>query len=380
MPVAGPEFKLDDRCQGLQVYLVGGAVRDALLGLPVADRDWVVVGSSPVQMLDRGFVAVGQDFPVFLHPDTHEEYALARTERKSGPGYKGFQFHAGPDVSLADDLRRRDLTINAMACDSQGTLHDPWGGYMDLQARTLRHVSEAFREDPVRLLRLGRFAARFEGFDVAPATLELCCDMVQSGEVDHLVPERVWQEFARGLMAPFPARMIEVLQACHAWPRLAPGLDLTRADCLRRTALAGLNLAQRVALLLEESEASARVLRHWRAPREIEDLARLFQGLVAALLSTARVEPVHRPEAEVRLLESLDAWRRPQRAVDLLTLAHRRSEEINLSHWLLALQQARGIDAGAVAAQCAQQSEIPSAIRAARIAALGRLSLAASGV
>ena len=208
-----------------QTYLVGGAVRDRLLGRPGADRDWVVVGTTPDAMLAQGFRPVGKDFPVFLHPDTGEEYALARTERKSGRGYKGFVVHAAPDVSLEDDLLRRDLTINAMAEDADGRLIDPHGGQADLQARILRHVSPAFAEDPVRILRLARFAARFPDFSVAPETMALMRQMVEDGEVDHLVPERVWQELSRGLMEQRPSRMLTVLRDCGALARLLPEVD-----------------------------------------------------------------------------------------------------------------------------------------------------------
>ena len=206
-------------------YLVGGAVRDALLGRPGSDRDWVVVGARAQEMLDAGYLPVGRDFPVFLHPQTKEEHALARTERKTGPGYHGFEMHADPGVTLADDLLRRDLTINAIAQDEAGTLIDPHGGQRDLAAKVLRHVSPAFAEDPVRILRLARFAARFDGFTVAPETLALMRAMVDAGEVDALVPERVWQELARGLMEARPSRLFEVLRACGALARLLPEVD-----------------------------------------------------------------------------------------------------------------------------------------------------------
>ena len=209
----------------MQTYLVGGAVRDALLGMPDADRDWVVVGSTPEAMVAAGFAPVGKDFPVFLHPHTREEHALARTERKTAPGYKGFVVHAAPDVTLEQDLARRDLTINAIAQDEQGQLIDPHGGQRDLQAQLLRHVTDAFREDPVRILRVARFAARWPDFAVAPDTLALMQDMVQAGEVDALVRERVWQELAKGLMATRPSRMLQVLRACGALARLLPEVD-----------------------------------------------------------------------------------------------------------------------------------------------------------
>ena len=219
----------------MDIFVVGGAVRDALMGLSVNDRDWVVVGSTPETMTAQGYVAVGKDFPVFLHPDSREEYALARTERKTARGYKGFAVQAAPDVTLEDDLARRDLTINALAVPAAlahapiaqwaGQLVDPYGGQRDLQAKVLRHVTGAFAEDPVRILRLARFAARFADFSVAGETMQLMREMVQDGEVDHLVPERVWQELARGLMAEKPSRMFEVLRACGALKVLLPEVD-----------------------------------------------------------------------------------------------------------------------------------------------------------
>nr|MDH4448185.1 multifunctional CCA tRNA nucleotidyl transferase/2'3'-cyclic phosphodiesterase/2'nucleotidase/phosphatase [Acidovorax sp.] len=190
----------------MQIYMVGGAVRDKLLGRPVNDRDWVVVGSTPEAMTAEGFMPVGKDFPVFLHPASREEYALARTERKTAQGYRGFAVHAAPDVTLEEDLARRDLTINAIAQGADGTLTDPYGGQRDIAARVLRHVTEAFAEDPVRILRVARFAARFPDFSIAPDTLALMQRMVADGEVDALVPERVWQELARGLMEQRPSR------------------------------------------------------------------------------------------------------------------------------------------------------------------------------
>ena len=208
-------------------YLVGGAVRDQLLGLPLKDRDWVVTGVTPADMLQQGFKPVGSDFPVFLHPQTSEEYALARTERKTAKGYHGFQFHAATDVTLEQDLARRDLTINAMAQDANGKLIDPYGGQADLQQRLLRHVSAAFAEDPVRILRVARFAARFAplGFTVASETQCLMQDMVAAGEVDALVPERVWQETVRALSEPAPERFFEVLRDCGALAVLFPELE-----------------------------------------------------------------------------------------------------------------------------------------------------------
>lgn len=208
-------------------FLVGGAVRDALLGRPVKDRDWVVIGTTPEAMLEAGFVPVGRDFPVFLHPDTHEEHALGRTERKSAAGYRGFVVHAAPDVTLEDDLRRRDFTINAIAEDEAGALIDPFGGRRDLDARLLRHVSPAFAEDPVRILRAARFMARYAelGFRIADDTLELMRAMVEAGEVDHLVPERIWQELHTALAEPRPSAMLQTLRACGALQRILPEVD-----------------------------------------------------------------------------------------------------------------------------------------------------------
>lgn len=213
----------------MQIYMVGGAVRDRLLGRPVNDHDWVVVGATPEDMVARGFLPVGRDFPVFLHPDTREEYALARTERKSGRGYRGFVVQTSPDVTLEQDLSRRDLTINAIAASADWAgaqdLFDPYGGARDLQARVLRHVTGSFREDPVRILRVARFAARFPDFTVAPETMQLMREMVHDGEADHLVPERVWQELSRGLMEARPSRMFDVLRECGALAVILPEVD-----------------------------------------------------------------------------------------------------------------------------------------------------------
>ena len=206
----------------MEIYLVGGAVRDDLLGRGGADQDWVVVGSTPAEMVALGYTPVGKDFPVFLHPKSKDEYALARTERKTAPGYKGFVVHAAPDVTLEQDLARRDLTINAIARDSKGVLIDPFNGQQDLRQKIFRHVTDSFREDPVRILRLARLAARFPDFTVAPETQALMQDMVQAGEVDALVSERVWQELAKGLMSTQPSRMLQVLRDCGALQRLLP--------------------------------------------------------------------------------------------------------------------------------------------------------------
>ena len=208
----------------MQTYLVGGAVRDKLLDIPVKDRDWVVVGATPEEMLDKGFKAVGKDFPVFLHPETKEEYALARTERKSGKGYKGFTFHSSPDVTLEEDLQRRDLTINAIAEDEHGNLIDPYGGASDIKDKLLRHVSPAFTEDPLRVLRIARFASSL-GFKIAPETMSLLKEISESDELEALVPERVWTEMEKALMGNYPARFILVLRSCNALQKLFPEIE-----------------------------------------------------------------------------------------------------------------------------------------------------------
>ncbi|OYY82187.1 MAG: multifunctional CCA tRNA nucleotidyl transferase/2'3'-cyclic phosphodiesterase/2'nucleotidase/phosphatase, partial [Methylophilales bacterium 16-45-9] len=209
----------------MQTFIVGGAVRDELLGFAVKDKDYVVVGSTPEAMLAAGFKPVGKDFPVFLHPKTHDEYALARTERKTAKGYKGFVVHASPEVTLEQDLARRDLTINAIAKAADGQLIDPFNGLADIKSKTLRHVSDAFSEDPVRILRIARFSARLVDFNIAPETMALMRNMVQAGEVDALVAERVWQELAKGLMEAKPSKMFEVLRACGALQKILPELD-----------------------------------------------------------------------------------------------------------------------------------------------------------
>ena len=359
----------DPAAEGLEAYVVGGAVRDDLLGLPAGDRDWVVVGATPEIMAARGFTPVGGDFPVFLHPRTHEEYALARTERKSGRGYKGFVFHAGREVTLEEDLKRRDLTVNAIARAPDGTLIDPLGGVADLRARVLRHTGPAFAEDPVRLLRLARFAARFHDFSIAPETLALCRDLVDSGEVDALVPERVWQEFAKGLVCAHPERMIDVLAECGALPRVAPGLawdDGVRAG-LREGARRGLDLAQRYALLCRSSEPGLQDA--LRAPSACRDLARLLPVVLQGLEGGAGGA-----EAWLDLLESCDAWRRPDRCRALLEAASCVRGDVDLPAWARRIEAARAVDAGAVArAAAGDPARIREDLRAARMRALEAL-------
>ena len=284
----------------MQIYLVGGAVRDALmvreLGLPApaqADRDWVVIGATPEAMVAEGYEPVGRDFPVFLHPQTREEHALARTERKTAPGYHGFAFHAAPDVTLEQDLARRDLTINAMAVAAEDAGHpesapliDPWGGLADLRARTLRHVTEAFAEDPVRILRLARFRARWPGFGIAPETEALMRAMVERGEVDHLVPERVWQELSRGLMEARPGRMVETLRDCGALARLLPPSVRAQVDALppslpgetdAHARFTSAPLSVRWAWLVAGLDGAAQQAlgAHWRVPNALQELAQI---------------------------------------------------------------------------------------------------------
>ncbi len=359
----------------MKIYQVGGAVRDELLGLPVKDRDHVVVGATPEELERLGFKPVGKDFPVFLHPATHEEYALARTERKTSRGYKGFTVHAAPDVTLEDDLARRDLTINAMARDERGELIDPFGGAADLKAGVLRHVSPAFVEDPVRVLRVARFAARF-GFRPAPETLALMREVVANGEVDALVPERVWQEFAKGLMAAAPRRMFETLAECGALPRVLPEwshLDGRRAlAALDQAATRGLPLAVRYAALfaggpVEAAESAAARL---RAPVECRDLAVLAARWSATVREARRLGA----DALVELFERADAFRRPERFAELVDACECDAagagdvDPQRIPHLRRALAAAQGVDGGAIAQ--ARPKDVAAAIRAARVAAV----------
>ena len=298
----------------MQIYMVGGAVRDRLLGRPVNDHDWVVVGARPEDMVARGFVPVGRDFPVFLHPETHEEYALARTERKSGRGYRGFVVQASPDVTLEEDLSRRDLTINAIAASADWTgaegLFDPYGGARDLERRVLRHVTDAFREDPVRILRVVRFAARFTGFTVAPETMALMREMVRSGEADHLVAERVWQELSRGLMEEKPSRMFDVLRAC--------GALAVRFACLTHDLGKGTTPADVLPRHIGHEQRSSKLLKavaeRLRVPVDCRELA----DVVAREHGNIHRSGELGAAALVRLLERCDAIRKPARLDEVL--------------------------------------------------------------
>lgn len=398
----------------MQIYVVGGAVRDELLGRPNADRDYVVVGSTPEAMLARGFRPVGKDFPVFLHPQSQEEYALARTERKTGHGYHGFTFHTAPDVTLEQDLARRDLTINAMARAADGRLIDPFHGQSDLQSKTLRHVGPSFVEDPVRILRIARFAARFTDFTVAPETLELMRAMVASGEVDHLVAERVWQELAKGLMEERPSRMFEVLRECGALARLLPEVEALfgvpqRADyhpevdtgihtmmVIDQSARHALPLPGRFAALthdlgkaLTPADILPRHIGHearsvelveslsarLRVPNECRDLALLMAQYHGNIHRATDL----RASTMVGLLEKTDALRRPERFRQLLAaclcdytgrLGWENRPYDSPQRLETALAAVNTVAAGAIAAACTDKSAIPERIHTARVAAV----------
>ena len=399
-------------------YLVGGAVRDALLGLPIGDRDWVVVGADPDELRAAGYIAVGRDFPVFLDPETREEHALARTERKTAPGYHGFVFHADRGVTLEDDLLRRDLTINAIAEDEDGTVIDPHGGRRDLADKVLRHVSPAFAEDPVRILRVARFAARFGDFRVAPETEALMRAMVEAGEADALVSERVWQEVSRGLMERTPSRMFEVLRRCGALARVLPEVDRLfgvpqRADhhpevdtgvhlmmVLDMSARLDTSLAVRYACLghdlgkadtpaemlprhIRHEERSVVLVRRMSERLRVDNACRSLAELVAREHGNVHRSGEFGAAAIVRLLERADALRRPDRFAELLLACECDArgrlgrEEVpypprqRLATALAVVQQ---VDATAVAAEAEARGlagpAIGAAIHAARVRAL----------
>ena len=363
----------------MKVYTVGGAVRDELLGLPVKDRDHVVVGATPEAMVKLGFKPVGREFPVFLHPRTREEYALARTERKVARGYHGFEFYAAPDVTLEQDLARRDLTINALARDESGTVVDPFNGQADLQAGILRHVSPAFAEDPVRILRVARFAARY-GFAVASETLALMRRMVETGEADALVPERVWQEISRGLMEKQPSRMFRVLRECGALARVAPEIDRliehSGADTLTALdAVAGQegSLEMRFAALARDLdplavEALAGRLKAPAACRELAMLAARHGNLIADAMQLDA-------DALLDVLDGTDAWRRPQRFSELVAAALAAEPEAGPVQALLerVVQAGMAVDAGGIAREAATATEIKQRLHAARREAIARM-------
>jgi len=374
----------------MRSYVVGGAVRDALLGLPVQDHDHVVVGATPEQMLALGFRAVGKDFPVFLHPRTHEEYALARTERKTAPGYHGFSFHAAPDVTLEQDLIRRDLTINAMAQGDDGVIVDPYGGRADLESRLFRHVSAAFAEDPVRILRIARFAARLPAFSVASETNQLMRQMVDQGEVDALVPERVWQELARGLMERTPSRMFAVLRDCGALARILP--ELGTGEPTMRVIDYAASHAQRLeirfaALMLGQGQGQGigAVCKRLKVPNECRDLALM----TAREHATINAAPTLDAEAIVTLIERCDGIRKPERFAQMLVaaecealggMAHASPDTVFSQRLLLlqALEAARAVNAGEIAARCAdRKDQIARAVHLARVQAVENTRLQA---
>lgn len=400
----------------MQRYLVGGALRDELLGLTVSDRDWVVVGTTPEAMTAAGYRPVGRDFPVFLHPETQDEHALARTERKQGRGYHGFVFHTGPEVTLEADLGRRDLTVNAMARAEDGTIVDPYGGQADIQARVLRHVSGAFVEDPVRLLRLARYYTRFAplGFTVADETMALARRMVANGEVDHLVPERVWAETERALRHDEPQLFFYLLRECGALARLFPELDalfgvvqplryhpeidsgIHTLMVLGQAAAAGAPLAARYAALCHDygkaltpkhrlpghrgheeagvplaDACSARL----KVPRALTDTARLVTRWHTHLHRIAHL----RPGTVLQLLEGIDAFRRPERLHHLIAacqadvrgrLGFEQRAYPQPDILQTAFDAARRVDAAALAADGLHGPEIGRALRARRIKAI----------
>ena len=406
----------------MKIYKVGGAVRDALLGLAVRDHDWVVVGATPEALAAEGYLPVGKDFPVFLHPKTREEYALARTERKTAQGYHGFAVHAAPDVTLEEDLARRDLTINAIAQDADGVLTDPYGGQRDITGRVLRHVTNAFAEDPVRILRVARFAARFTDFSVAPETLQLMRDMVAGGEVDALVPERVWQELSRGLMEHQPSRMFEVLRDCGALRKLLPEVDLlwgvpqraeyhpevdtgvhlmmvldmaaqldaplpVRFACLGHDIGKGTTPAADLPRHIGHEERSARLLKglcqRLRVPTDCREIA----DVVAREHGNIHRSAEFNAAALVRLLERCDAFRKPLRFADILLACECDARgRLGLSEQpypqrqrlLAALTAAQSVPTHEVAAAAEAQGEsgakIGERVHAARVAAVAGLA------
>jgi len=398
----------------MQTYIVGGAVRDELLGFKIKDKDYVVVGSTPEAMLAAGFRPVGKDFPVFLHPETHDEYALARTERKTAKGYKGFAIYASPEVTLEQDLARRDLTINAIAKSDDGHLIDPFNGLADIQSKTLRHVSSAFAEDPVRILRVARFSARLEDFSVAPETLTLMQQMVDAGEVDALVAERVWQELAKGLMEAKPSRMFEVLRACGALQKILPELDrlwgvpqpeqphpeidtgVHVMMVIDYAARQNFSLPIRFAALMHDlgkgttpSEMLPKHIGHeQRSVGLLKDLCKRLRvpndckelGIMVAKFHGKLHQSLHmRPSTLLEFLIELDAIRQPDRFMDFLKACEADSRgrtgfadcPIPATDLMLkVLNAASSVDAGAVARACEEAEKIKIKVFEARLEAV----------
>lgn len=401
----------------MNIFIVGGAVRDELLGFQVKDKDFVVVGSTPEAMLNAGYMPVGKDFPVFLHPKTHEEYALARTERKTAKGYKGFTVHAAPDVTLEQDLSRRDFTINAIAKSDDGKLIDPFNGQADIQAKVLRHVSDAFVEDPVRILRAARFSSRFTEFSIAPETRKLMQEMVKNGEVDALVPERVWQELAKGLMEARPSRMFEVLRACGALERILPELNklwgvpqppqhhpeidtgVHVMMVIDYAAKQNFSLPVRFAALMHDlgkgttpadilprhigHEARSvnlvkEVCKRLRVPNDCKELGVMVANFHGKLHQALKM----RPETLLEFLMELDAIRQPVRFGDFLKACEADSRgRTGLENCALpetdfivhALEAASSIDAGAIAKQHVEPEAIKKAVFEARLAVIKQI-------
>lgn len=398
------------------IYLVGGAVRDDLLGLPVVDRDWVVVGATPESMVDQGFRPIGKDFPVFLHPESNEEYALARTERKTARGYQGFQFNTSPSITLEQDLQRRDITINAMARDGDGILIDPYGGEADLDKRLIRHISDAFAEDPVRVLRVARFAARF-GFDVAESTLDLMKEMVASGEVDALVPERVWAEMVKALESPAPQRFLSVLRECGALAKVLPEVDaLFGVPQTKKyhpevdTGIHTLMVMEQIALLTKNPVTRFAALVHdlgkaltpsdilpshkghergglpvidslcqrLRVPNQYQSLARAVAEFHLHMHKMAEL----RPETVLKMLEKTRSLMNDERAQQIADccLADARGrtgfEQRDYPQAALFLrfqQAAKNVDAASIAADFEDGEQIKQALKKARVAAISKV-------
>lgn len=398
----------------MQTYIVGGAVRDELLGFAIKDKDYVVVGSTPEAMLAAGFKPVGKDFPVFLHPQTRDEYALARTERKTAKGYKGFAIHASPEVTLEEDLARRDLTINAIAKADDGRLVDPFHGLADIQSKTLRHISAAFAEDPVRILRVARFSARLTDFNVAPETIVLMRQMVDAGEVDALVAERVWQELAKGLMEAQPSRMFEVLRACGALQKILPELDKlwgvpqpelhhpeidtgvhvmmvvdyaasqnfslpVRFAALMHDLGKGTTPAEMLPKHIGHEQRSANLLKEVCKRLRVPNDCRELGVMTARFHGKLHQAPQMRPATLLEFLIELDAIRQPERFKDFLKACEADSRGRTgyadcatpaAALMLKAQSAAAAVDAGAVAANCEGAEQIKIQVFQARLEAV----------
>lgn len=363
-------LKLVTMKKSIQIYLVGGAVRDELLGLPIKERDYVVVGATPEYMHAQGFRQVGRDFPVFLHPKTHEEYALARTERKTGKGYRGFVCHAEPSVTLEEDLQRRDLTINAIAKTTDGRLIDPYGGVADLKHKILRHVSASFIEDPVRILRVARFAARFGNFKVHHSTNKLMQNMLFAGEVDALVPERVWQEFERALGENYPYRFFEVLNNCGVLQHLFPGLTQHLSSIklvLKKAVRKRANNILRFAAIFKNATAAEVIefCKQYRVPNNYKEFALIFVKYYSVFMRAKDLSAVEL----LNFLEHTDAFRRPERFLDFLqvcAIVTKNSVTAQIRYLKKAYNLASRIQVAKIA-NSVEKNQVKIAIRNARL-------------